>query len=82
MVLDGSRVEIEQIDHQRVVLAIPVLRLLVLGRSIEDALERARAAIHFRVHEDDRPRQRSFPLAPPSPSVAPDGRPSSASTAA
>ena len=36
MVLDGYRVEIEQIDHQRVVLAIPLLRLLVLGRSLDD----------------------------------------------
>ena len=82
MVLDGYRVEIEQIDHQRVVLAIPALRLLVLGRSLDDALERARAAIGFRVHDDDWPRQRSFTLARRAPSIAPDGRRASAPTAA
>ena len=82
MVLDGYRVEIEQIDHERVVLAIPVLRLLVLGRSLDDALERARAAITFRVHEDDRSRRPSWTLTRRSPSVAPDGRPVSAPTAA
>jgi hypothetical protein len=29
-------VDIEQIDHDRVVLAVPVLRLLVLGRSVDN----------------------------------------------
>ena len=82
MVLDGYRVEIEQIDHRRVVLDVPVLRLLVLGRSIDDALERARAAIDFRVHDDDWPRQPSLTFTRRSPSIAPDGRPASAPTAA
>ena len=31
MVLDGYRADSEQIHHERVVLAVPVLRLLVLG---------------------------------------------------
>ena len=46
--LDAYDVEVEQLDDERVVLAIPVLRLIVLGRTLDEAQGWACAAIAFR----------------------------------
>jgi hypothetical protein len=45
MVLDEYSVKIDEIDQLHVVLVIRALRLLVLGRTFEEAQRLARAAI-------------------------------------
>ena len=46
--LDGYDVEVDQHDRERVVLAVPALRLIVFGRTLDEAEAWARAAITFR----------------------------------
>ena len=52
--MDSYIVEIDQGADGRIVVAIPGLRLLVLGLSMDEALTRARAAIAFRTQEAGR----------------------------
>jgi hypothetical protein len=52
--MDEYTVEIDELHDDVVMLAVPALRLLVFGRSTEEAMARARAAIDFRCHEPDR----------------------------
>jgi hypothetical protein len=54
MAMEGYIVEIDQVADGRVVLAVPGLRLLVLGLSMDEALARASAAIAFRLQETGR----------------------------
>ncbi|MBO0766923.1 MAG: hypothetical protein J2P50_20350, partial [Hyphomicrobiaceae bacterium] len=52
--LGGYRVEIEDSGSEHVVLSIPALRLIVIGRTLGEAEELARAAIAFRRQDDGR----------------------------
>jgi hypothetical protein len=52
--MDEYTVEIDELRDDVVILAVPALRLLVFGRSIEEAMTRARASIDFRCLEPDR----------------------------
>jgi hypothetical protein len=52
--MDEYSVEIDELHDDVVILAVPALRLLVFGRSIEEAMTRARASIDFRCLEPDR----------------------------
>ena len=52
--LDEYSLEIDTTDHQRVVLAIAALRLLVMGRTLDEARALAKAALAFRSQESDR----------------------------
>jgi hypothetical protein len=52
--MDEYIVEIDELDDNYVVLAVPALRLLVFGRTIDEAMSRARASVDFRVLESDR----------------------------
>ena len=45
--LDEYSIEIEETDHQHVVLIVPSLRLIVLGRTLSEARALANAAITF-----------------------------------
>ena len=45
--MDEYTVEIDELHDDVVILAVPALRLLVFGRSIEEAMARARASIEF-----------------------------------
>jgi hypothetical protein len=45
--LDDYTVEIDETDHQRVVLIVPDLRLIVLGQTLAEARALANAAITF-----------------------------------
>jgi len=45
--MDEYTVEIDELHDDTVVLTVPALHLLVFGRSLEDALSRARASIGF-----------------------------------
>jgi hypothetical protein len=47
--MDEYTIEIDALHDDAVVLAVPALRLLVFGRSLEDALSRAMASIGFRL---------------------------------
>ena len=47
--MDEYAIEIDELHDDAVVLAAPVLRLLVFGRSLEDALSRAKASIGYRL---------------------------------
>jgi len=46
--MDEFIVDIDQLDKGHVVLAIPSLRLIVMGRTLEEARARARSAIAYR----------------------------------
>ncbi len=46
--LGDSRVEIEDSGSGQIVLSIPALRLIVMGRTLSEAEELARAALAFR----------------------------------
>jgi hypothetical protein len=46
--MDGYNVEIEEIDQQHVVLVIRASRLIVLGRTFDEAQQLATAAIAWR----------------------------------
>jgi hypothetical protein len=50
--MDDYVVEIEVLREDLVVLAVPVLRLLVYGRSLDEAVTRARSSIAFRLLEN------------------------------
>lgn len=54
--LDGYNVEIEieELGQHHVVLVIRALRLIVLGRTLGDAQQLARAAIASRSQDDER----------------------------
>jgi predicted RNase H-like HicB family nuclease len=43
--MDEYRLEIDELHDDVVVLIVPALRLLVFGRTLDEALTRARAAI-------------------------------------
>ena len=53
--LGDYRVEIEDSASGQIVLSIPALRLIVMGRTLAEAEELARAALAFR-WQDDGPR--------------------------
>ncbi len=53
--LGDYRVEIENSCSGQIVLSIPALRLIVMGRTLSEAEELARAALAFR-WQDDGPR--------------------------
>jgi hypothetical protein len=72
--MDEHIIEIDQIEDGHVVLAIPSLRLIVMGRTIEEARAWARSAI---AHRGFPTTQRAEPSAgmnegtrPPSPNAA------------
>ena len=44
-------VEIDQIHDDSVVLVVPALRLLVFGRTLDEAMSRAEASVGFRLLE-------------------------------
>ena len=46
--MDEHIIEIDQIEDGRVVLVIPSLRLIVMGRTLEEARAWARSAIAYR----------------------------------
>jgi hypothetical protein len=46
--VDEYIIEIDQLEDSRVVLAVPSLRLIVMGRTLEEARAWARAAIAYR----------------------------------
>lgn len=46
--MDEDLIEIDQIEDGRVVLAIPALRLIVMGRTLGEATAWARSAIAYR----------------------------------
>jgi hypothetical protein len=46
--MDEHIIEIDQIEHGHVVLVVPSLRLLVMGRTLEEARAWARSAIGYR----------------------------------
>jgi hypothetical protein len=52
--MEKYTVEIDELHDDVVILAVRALRLLVFGRSLEEAMTRARAAIDFRCLEPDR----------------------------
>jgi len=52
--LDGYNVEVDELDQHHVVLVIRALRLIVLGRTLGEAQQLARAAIALRSQEDAR----------------------------
>ena len=52
--LDGYYVEIDELDQHHVVLVMRALRLIVLGRTLGEAQQLARAAIASRSQEDGR----------------------------
>jgi hypothetical protein len=47
--MDGYTVEIDELQDDLVVLVVPALRLLVFGRTLNEAMRRAGASIDFRV---------------------------------
>ena len=47
--MDEYITEIDQVEDGHVVLAIPSLRLVVMGRTLDEARARARQAIAYRV---------------------------------
>jgi hypothetical protein len=47
--MDGYTIEIEELQDDLVVLVVPALRLLVFGRTIDEAMRRAGASIDSRV---------------------------------
>ncbi len=47
-IMDEHIIEIDQIEHGRVVLVVPSLRLIVMGRTFEEARAWARSAIGWR----------------------------------
>jgi len=53
--LGDYRVEIEDSASDQIVLSIPALRLIVMGRTLREAEELARAALAFR-WQDEGPR--------------------------
>ena len=50
--MDDYVVEIDELREDLVVLAVPVLRLLVFGRTIDEAMTRAKSSIAFRLLEN------------------------------
>ena len=46
--MDGYTLEIDQLHNDLVVLVVPTLRLVVFGRTMGEALSRARASVAFR----------------------------------
>jgi hypothetical protein len=57
--LDEYNVEIDEIDQHHVRLVVRALRLIVLGRTLDEAKELARAAIASRRQDVDRPTAQS-----------------------
>jgi hypothetical protein len=49
--LDDYLVEIDESDQRRVVLAVPALHLVVMGRTLHEARALAEAAVAFRRQE-------------------------------
>jgi hypothetical protein len=47
--MDEYTVEIDELHDHLVVLAVPALCLLVFGRTLDEAMTRARASIAFRL---------------------------------
>ena len=45
----GYTIEIDELRDNLVVLVVPMLRLLVFGRTLDEAMRRAKASIDFRV---------------------------------
>jgi hypothetical protein len=52
--MDEYIVEIDEPGDNLVVLAVPALRLVVFGRTMDEAMSRVRTSIDFRVPESDR----------------------------
>ena len=59
--LGDYRVEIEDSGSEQVVLSIPALRLIVMGRTLSEAEELARAALAFRRPDFSQAAERSTP---------------------
>ena len=53
--MDGYTIEIDQLHNDVVVLVVPALRLVVFGRTMREALSRARASVAFRGLEAGNP---------------------------
>jgi hypothetical protein len=53
-VMDECNVEIDELHDDVVVLIVPALRLLVFGRTLDEAMARARSSIDFRLLERGR----------------------------
>ena len=49
--MDEYIVEIDELDDDIVVVVAPALCLLVFGRTLDEALNQARASIGYRLHE-------------------------------
>ena len=68
--LGDYRVEIEDSGSGQVVLSIPAVRLIVMGRTLSEAEELARAALAFRRQDLARPpsgRRHAQPISPTRP---------------
>jgi hypothetical protein len=59
--LGDYRVEIEDSGSGQAVLSIPALRLIVMGRTLSEAEELARAALAFRRQDFSQAAERSTP---------------------
>jgi hypothetical protein len=59
--LGDYRVEIEDSGSEHVVLSIPALRLIVVGRTLSEAEELASAALAFRRQDGSQAAERSTP---------------------
>jgi hypothetical protein len=57
--MNEETIEIDQIEDGHVVLAVPSLRLIVMGRTLEEARAWARAAIAHRGLATTQPAERS-----------------------
>ena len=53
-VVDEYSVEIDQLHDDTVALVVPAMRLVVFGRTMDEALAQARASIRFRVRDTGR----------------------------
>jgi hypothetical protein len=53
--MDDDTVEVDELQDDVVVLAIPALHLLIFGRTVDKAMARARSSIAFRLLQTGRP---------------------------
>jgi hypothetical protein len=70
--MDEYRVEVDELREHAVVLAVPALRLLVFGRTLDEATSQARASIAFRQEtaQADRPPEQRRPALVDGPALA------------
>ena len=57
--LDDYRLDIEEIDQERIVVTVPALRLIVIGQTLDEVWVRVRAALAMRAQEAEPRPERS-----------------------